>query len=113
MLIIYQNTTSLISIDLPSTHNYYLFVFKKGNVTIKSIYQTIVCANYCFEVTENIGLGIWDINIYGQSSSSNLDPNLATFLYDNDVEVKINYDSYLVNQKCNFLITENGDNLIT
>jgi hypothetical protein len=113
MLTIYQNTTSQINIILPSVHNYYLFVFIKDGITHKSIYQTIPCANFCFNLIENIELGIWDINIFGQANPTNLDPALATFLYDNDVEVKVSYADYLVTQKCDFIMTENGDFIVT
>jgi hypothetical protein len=113
MLTIYQNTTSLISIILPSAHNYYLFVFIKDGITHKSIYQTIPCDDFCFNLIENIELGIWDINIFGQASPTNLDPALATFLYDNDVEVKVSYSDFLVTQTCDFIMTENGDFIVT
>jgi hypothetical protein len=113
MLTIYQNTTSQISITLPSAHDYYLFVFIKDGITHKSIYQTIPCDDFCFVLIENIELGIWDINIFGQASSTNTNPALATFLYDNDVEVKVSYSDYLVTQKCDFIVTEDNDFIIT
>jgi hypothetical protein len=113
MLIIFQNTSSQISITLPSVHNYYLFVFIKDGITHKSIYQTIPCNNFCFNLVENIELGIWDLNIFGQASPTNTNPALATFLYDNDIDVKVSYADYLVTQKCDFIITENGDFIVT
>jgi hypothetical protein len=113
MLTIYQNTTSEISISLPSVHDYYLFVFTKDGIIEKSIYETIPCDDFCFVLIEDIELGIWDINIFGQASPTNLDPALATFLYDNDVEVKVNYSDYIVTQKCDFIVTEDNDYLMT
>ena len=84
MVNIIANTDSKLILFLEEFYDYYLFVFTRNNNCdiVKNIYTAVECDFYSFIVNEDIAEGVWNLEIYGQESYSNLNPNNAVLVFE-------------------------------
>lgn len=106
MIFIKKNDTSRITDDIDQYENYLLEF--SNTATCSSVIAVFAntsfdCAYPVFSITEvcsgdeNVLLGeinldyigYWSVNIYGNPDNVNLDPNLATFIKQEEVKVYI------------------------
>jgi hypothetical protein len=117
MINIIQNTDSKLILFLEEFYDYYLFVFTRNNgcEVVKNIYTAVECDFYSFIINENIAEGVWNLEVYGQDNYSNLNPENAILVFEDNLRVNNIEDAggvFLVTQNCNYLTTENDEYLI-
>jgi len=107
MVNIEANIDSKVILFLNESYDYYLFIFSRGCYAYSNVYTSIECDFFTFILNENIPSGTWEMEVYGQSDYSNLNPNNADFLYRDVCRVNGNGNggAYIITENSTYLIT--------
>jgi len=102
MVNITANTDSKLILFLEEFYDYYLFVFTRNNECeiVKNIYTAVECDFYTFIINEDLAEGVWNLEIYGQDNYSNLNPNNAILLFEDNCRINLS-NIYNPNILCN------------